>query len=523
MRRLSSVRAQLLLLFSFFFMLTGTLGLFSILQLSSFNRSSEDIAEVWLPTTRALGDLNNYTSDFHAAENSIFNSELSKGASEELEFEALDRSIAQAQRDFESIPHSAEQQALYTEFRQHWGEYRSIVNRTVAVIRAGNDAQAALIHRDTSRPAYAAADEVLTRLTNLAASEGKSASRELGVTYRRAFWLIGLAILLAALLVSIAFLYITRAISGPLLRLAGSLRLLAENHTEINIPATNRRDEIGEMTRAAVIFRDNALELVRSRSELARQAALLKDQLKQEQELASRQRNFLSMASHEFRTPLTIIDGHARRMTKTVMSQEELRERAEKIRAAALRLTQLTENLLQASRLADSAPTTSIVEFDLAKLLREVSQLHRDIAPHATIIETCPERIPFIGDRQLLFQAFSNLLSNAVKYTISDQPIHIDAVATDQHITIQVIDKGIGIPASDFVHLFERYYRGSNVSGIVGTGVGLYIVRMVVELHGGTVAVNSEEGRGSRFIVRLPMNVPIAVSPLARDETTQYS
>jgi len=85
-------------------MLTGTLGLFSILQLSSFNRSSEDIAEVWLPTTRALGDLNNYTSDFHAAENSIFNSELSKGASEELEFEALDRSIAQAQRDFESIP-----------------------------------------------------------------------------------------------------------------------------------------------------------------------------------------------------------------------------------------------------------------------------------------------------------------------------------------------------------------------------------------------------------------------------------
>jgi signal transduction histidine kinase len=83
-------------------------------------------------------------------------------------------------------------------------------------------------------------------------------------------------------------------------------------------------------------------------------------------------------------------------------------------------------------------------------------------------------------------------------------------------ITVTVKDNGIGIPASDMDQLFERYYRGSNVSGIVGTGVGLYLVRMVVEVHGGEVSVESVEGKGSRFSVRLPVRAapkPATASP----------
>src|SRR5208283_5346339 len=94
------------------------------------------------------------------------------------------------------------------------------------------------------------------------------------------------------------------------------MRRLAANNTDIDIHETERRDEIGEMAQAAVVFRNNAIELVRSQRVLARQAALLEEQLAQEQRLALLQRNFISMASHEFRTPLTIIDGHARRLVK---------------------------------------------------------------------------------------------------------------------------------------------------------------------------------------------------------------
>ena len=122
---------------------------------------------------------------------------------------------------------------------------------------------------------------------------------------------------IAAVMVVAALIHVSRSISAPLLHLADRMRRLAANDTEITISETGRRDEIGEMAQAAVVFRNNAIELMRSQRTLARQAAMLEEQLAQEQRLALLQRNFVSMASHEFRTPLTIIDGHARRMIKT--------------------------------------------------------------------------------------------------------------------------------------------------------------------------------------------------------------
>ena len=98
------------------------------------------------------------------------------------------------------------------------------------------------------------------------------------------------------------------------------------------------------------------------------------------------------------------------------------------------------------------------------------------------------------------------------------------AIIAHEEVVIAVADRGIGIPAGDLDRLFERYHRGSNVSGIVGTGVGLYLVKMVVDLHGGRIEVTSAEGEGSRFTVRLPLKpadtmkvVPSAKSSVAQD------
>jgi two-component system, OmpR family, sensor kinase len=110
------------------------------------------------------------------------------------------------------------------------------------------------------------------------------------------------------------------------------------------------------------------------------------------------------------------------------------------------------------------------------------------------------------GDPKLLFQAFSNLLSNAIKYSPGGGLIKVSTQADLGQIVVAVEDHGLGIPASDLDGLFGRYFRGTNVSGIVGTGVGLYLVKTVINLHGGSVAVESREGDGSCFTVRLPIH-----------------
>jgi len=257
------------------------------------------------------------------------------------------------------------------------------------------------------------------------------------------------------------------------------------------------------------VFRNNAIELMRSQHMLARQAALLEEKLAHEQRLTLMQRNFVSMASHEFRTPLTIIDGHARRLDKIkdTVKPAEIGERAGKVRSAVLRMTHLIENLLNSSRLIDGSAGLYLhpAEMDMTALLQEVCQLHREMVPGLQIAQRfAAVPVPMVGDAKLLFQVFSNLLSNAIKYSPGGGTIEVEAESTTDEVVVAISDRGIGIPPRDLPRLFERYHRGTNVSGIVGTGVGLYLVKMAVERHHGCVEVQSKENAGSRFIVRLP-------------------
>lgn len=511
LRQPHSIRFHLTAVFLVFFLLIVVLGLFSIWRLSNFNRLSADVAELWLPNIRVLGDLNNFTSDFRAIEGSnLLSSDSSETAATENQMADLDRSIADAERGFERIRHDAAEGELYGRFKQRWTDYRKIVNQMLALSRSSRKAEALAIYGGASRTAYDAASDALGQLTDHAAANARAASDRLGVAYRHAFWLIMLGIAIAGIMVAAALVHVRRSISDPLLHLADRMRQLAANNTATDIPETERRDEIGEMAQATVVFRNNAIDLVRSQHVLARQAALLEEQLAQEQRLALQQRNFVSMASHEFRTPLTIIDGHVRRLIKMkdVVTPAEIDERGGKVRAAVLRLTHLIDNLLNSSRMIDGGAELYFepVEMDMAALLREVCQLHREIVPGAEIAERLPDTpMPMTGDAKLLLQVFSNLLSNAVKYSPGGGKIEVEAAIEGNEVVVVVADRGIGILPGDLDRLFERYHRGSNVSGIVGTGVGLYLVKIAVDLHGGSIAVQSKEGSGTRFGVRLPI------------------
>jgi two-component system OmpR family sensor kinase len=522
-RQPRSIRYHLAGVFLVFFLLVCVLGAFSIWRLSNFNRLSADVAEVWLPTTRVLGDLNNFTSDFRAIEGSnLLSSEPSETAATETEMASLDRSIAEAERGFERIAHDAAEDGLYDRFKAHWTDYRRIVNQMLVLSRGNRKAEALAIYSGASRTAYNAASETLGQLTDQAVASAQVASDRLAVAYRHALWLIILAMAIAGVLVVAALIHTSRSISAPLLHLVDRMRRLASNDTDIDIPETERIDEIGEMAQATVVFRNNAIELMRSQAMLAQQAAMLAEQLEQEQRLALLQRNFVTMASHEFRTPMTVIDGHARRLVKLKdrMTPDEIGERAGKVRSAILRMTHLIENLLSSSRLIDGGAGHYFhpAEMDLAALLQEVCQLHREMVPGVQIVErisTVPMRM--VGDPKLLFQVFSNLLSNAIKYSPGGGAIAVDAAMAADEAVATIADHGIGIPPVDLGRLFERYHRGSNVSGIVGTGVGLYLVKMAVDMHGGSVAVESQEGEGSRFTIRLPAK-PVAPTK-SRPET----
>lgn len=527
-----SIRHHLAGVFLVFFLLVCVLGSFSIWRLSNFNRLSSDVAEVWLPTTRVLGDLNNFTSDFRAIEGSnLLSTEPAEIAATETDMAELDRSIAQAERGFEKIAHDPAETDLYDRFKAHWTEYRKVVNQMLVLSRGNRKAEALAIYGGTSRVAYNAASDTLGQLTDQAVASAQIASDRLAVAYRQAFWLILLAVAIAGVMVVAALIHISRSISGPLLQLADRMRRLAANDTDIDVPEAARADEIGEMAKATAVFRNNAIELMRSQRMLARQAAMLAEQLAQEQRLALLQRNFVTMASHEFRTPMTVIDGHARRLVKLKdsITPGELGERAGKIRSAVLRMTHLIENLLHSSRLVDGGVGLCFqpAEMDMAALLQEVCQLHREMVPGSQIAErVVAAPIRMIGDPKLLFQVFSNLLSNAIKYSPNGGAIEVNAELGADEVVVAIVDFGIGIPPSDLDRLFERYYRGSNVSGIVGTGVGLYVVKMVVDMHGGDIEVASEKGAGARFTIRLPLRpvssdqdgVPIGAATAALKE-----
>jgi two-component system, OmpR family, sensor kinase len=510
MRQPRSIRLHLSSVFIFFFLLIFFLGMLSIARLRDFNNVSGAIAEVWLPTTRLLGDLNNFTSDFRAAEgNDLLSADRQQGASVEQEMVDLDHAISQTQASFEAIGHDPDERTYYTVFRERWNDYRRIVNQILQLLRSDRRAEALGIYMTTSHAAYNAASDALGELTKHAVDKAEEASNRVAIAYRQAMWLIAVAMAFAGVLVVAGLIYISRSISTPLLRLAGYMHRLAANDTDIVIIGTDRNDEIGEMARAAVVFRNNAIELMVSQRGLAQQATMLEEKLAAERHLTQLQRNFVSMASHEFRTPLTIIDGHAGRLIKLYgrLGIEEIGTRAGKIRAAVLRMTHLIDNLLTSTRLLESSDGLYFhpEELDLRELVRDVCQLHREMSPGSRIVEDFgPGGLRVAADPKLLSQVLDNLLSNAIKYSPGGGLIEIKVRAELGRVAITVEDNGIGIPPQDIDRLFERYYRGSNVSGIVGTGVGLNLVKMVIDLHGGEIAVESREGKGSKFTIRLP-------------------
>ncbi len=528
MKYRESLRGQLSLLFLLLFATIVILGLASVGSLRTFNEASTDLRDRWLPNTRLLSDLNNFTSDYRTAEaDSLLASTPPELAGILHDIEMVDQRVSRAQQEYEHLRHDDQETGLYRQFSSAWAAYRTLALQVTALISAGHAGEAAALYRAASRSAYNTASDLLGRLTDDNVLRAAQASEHSVLAYQRARWLMGAGLAGAGLILVVVISQVRRSVSRPLLELGQAMRQLAAHDTGIEIGHTGRTDEIGEMARAVVVFRGNAIELVQSQRNLAQQARILEEQLAHEQNVTQLQRNFVSMITHEFRTPLTQIDAHAQRLIslKDRLRGEDIVERAGRMRAAVLRIVRLIDNLVDTSRLLDGDAALSFhpAPTDLAMLLHDVCRWHRETSPGAQILEDYgAEPLPLRGDAKLLFQLFSNLLSNAIKYSPDGARVELRATRTAVLTLVVVEDHGVGIPEHDRPRIFTRYYRGSNVTGFMGTGVGLFLVATIVHLHGGDIAVDSSEGQGSRFTVTLPNGLPAAVqSPSAADAASQ--
>jgi PAS domain S-box-containing protein len=261
------------------------------------------------------------------------------------------------------------------------------------------------------------------------------------------------------------------------------------------------RDPAGDLTHFVGIQID-VTERVRDR-----------ERLKASEELKTR---FIRMVSHEFRTPMTGIRASAAflRDYAEALSPEKRARHFLNIEVGLDRMNRLLDDVLFASRSeAGKMPfeprPVQLVDF-CEHLLEEVRTIHGD--RHIDFRDHVPKDSIFLLDTALLNQILHNLLSNALKYSPPTETVRFRVGAGDGRLTFVVEDKGIGIPDDDRAKLFEPFHRASNVGAVRGTGLGLYIAKRSAELHGGSLTVDSVVGRGSRFEVNLPANVP-AVLP----------
>ncbi|MBB2715935.1 UNVERIFIED_ORG: signal transduction histidine kinase [Rhizobium etli] len=264
--------------------------------------------------------------------------------------------------------------------------------------------------------------------------------------------------------------------------------------------------------------RNHLEEMVADRTaEIERQRAELDRLLAHERQVNALQRQFVAMASHEFRTPLAIIDAAAQRLCRstTNVSGEYVHEKAGVIRSAVVRMVDLMESILASGRLETGQITLKRSEGDLKALLVACCDRQRELSrSHVFQLDLeIPDLLTF--DRIAMEQVFTNLISNAVKYSSDASGIYVRAWVDEKTVEIAIADGGIGIDADDLPKLFQPYYRARSATGIAGTGIGLNVVKQVVELHGGSVEVMSELGKGTTFTIRLPIEVLLSDQQVA--------
>ncbi len=297
-----------------------------------------------------------------------------------------------------------------------------------------------------------------------------------------------------------------RAFATPLISGARPVGVLAvERKGEIPVGERAILEAIGAHIGIAL---ENARLVSRQRrfaAELAERVAATRREL---EELDRAKSAFVAIASHELRTPLTALQGFSEILAVRRLPPDEVARLADVMRREARRLGRIVSDLLDLSRIERGLePALCRVPMKVEPAIEATVEIFRRGTATHLITTECEPALPVVdADPDALERVLTNLISNAIKYSPTGSTVHVSARALDDGVAIDVADAGRGIPAEALSRVFEPYYRVPDAAGAVrGTGIGLAVVKALVEAHGGTVRVDSAPALGTRVTVVVPL------------------
>ncbi|MEX1192227.1 MAG: PAS domain S-box protein [Brumimicrobium sp.] len=266
-----------------------------------------------------------------------------------------------------------------------------------------------------------------------------------------------------------------------------------------SINAVPLLNEVGEIDKILVVEKN-----ITAQREMARKLEL---NLEKERDLNEMKSRFVSMASHEFRTPLTTINSSAGLILRYHEKKDysKLEKHVSRIKNAVRNLTSILNDFLSLEKLESGKINTSILKCNITQIVLDIfDEMSENTKQGQEFVYKGEDNIAFRTDPQLLKNILINLLSNAIKYSNEGDQIELKITTDDKNLNISIKDYGIGIPMKDQGKMFGRFYRAGNVTNIEGTGLGLNIVERYLSLLEGSISFESKEGEGTTFFIKLP-------------------
>ena len=319
------------------------------------------------------------------------------------------------------------------------------------------------------------------------------------------------AVALVMLLSGAIVAFLARRVSAPLRRLAAAAHQIAIGQRPLlpAAPTGVTPDQDDEVGRLAAAMRAMAAAVAERETRL-RAAADENARLYEEAQAAVRAREeFLSIAAHELKTPLTSVRGAAqlslRRIERDIADPARWRATLQLIDSQSGKLAILIERLLDVSRLRAGKLALEPAPTDLVALVREVADRAQASTQRHVVVLHAPDTLTATVDPLRIEQVLTNLLDNAIKYSPQGGPIDLTIARQDGTARIAVRDRGTGIDAEHIDHVFDRFYQAHSGRHLSGMGLGLYVSREIVELHGGTITARTPQDGGTEIEVVLPI------------------
>lgn len=274
---------------------------------------------------------------------------------------------------------------------------------------------------------------------------------------------------------------VSRRTLTPITNLIKAIKEVAKGNFNVKLEEAHRIDELEEMARNFNIMVQelNSIETLRT--------------------------DFVVNVSHELKTPIAAIEGYATLLRETTLTPEEHDEYLQMIIESARQLSALSSNILKISKLENQELFAEKDSFRLDEQLRQaLLLLEAQWSKNELNLNIELEPVVFRGNEEILMQVWLNLLGNGIKFTPPRGEISLSLTASEDNVTVKIGDTGTGMTTEVQKHIFEKFYQGDRSRASEGNGLGLSLVKRIVDLHGGSITVESQSGVGSLFTVTLP-------------------